>query len=161
MSSKVIWSIVGVALGLLVLVDMVRAEPSNKLDFLCCSRHADREAGYNEKNYGLFYENSDGFMAGVYKNSEFNTSVAVGGHFNIFDTKYVDMNMKYGLVTGYEFMSVAPFILPEFEFFDVVTLHWFPSIEIHRYNPDDNPTVIKEDKDIRMNWAISFRLIEW
>jgi len=69
------------------------------------SRHADREAGYNETNLGLGYMYGVNphveVGAGFYKNSEYNQTQYVGGDLHT-DTRYpIRVGVSAGMVTGY------------------------------------------------------------
>ena len=67
------------------------------------SYHFDRSHPYNERNYGAGVE-CGRYQAGLYKNSEYRTSVYA---FRFFELR-APVGIAAGLVTGYEYADVLP-----------------------------------------------------
>lgn len=96
------------------------------------SYHVNRDANYNEYNYGLgvrhYTTNDEYITAGTYKNSEFNQSnyVGYGWEFNEY------LGLSAGVITGYKLRSVLPYVLPVFRYKSVsLIIAPYPEAVIH------------------------------
>ena len=118
------------ALVLMGTTSTVTAEPSNKLDIICCSYHFNRDAGYNELNLGLkythYYHQHRGLHIGGYKNSEYNMSYFVGIEDSWELSEDFAVSLGAGIVTGYERTNILPYILPTISYKDTLHLTVFP-----------------------------------
>lgn len=70
------------------------------------SYHFDRDAGYNDSNYGLGYAWKNGLVAGTFYNSESHQTVYGAYRFNL----YGNLGLWAGAATGYERAAVIPLI---------------------------------------------------
>lgn len=84
------------------------------------SWHADRDANYNERNYGLgirYYSEdslwgSNYIAFGQYKNSEHSKSEYAGIGWQWPVKKYITVGIAIGVVTGYKRSDIIPFVVP-------------------------------------------------
>ena len=78
------------------------------------SHHINREANYNESNYGLgirhYTTKGRYIIAGTYKNSEYNRSNYAGYGWE-FGNDF-KLGISAGLITGYSLGKVLPYIVP-------------------------------------------------
>ena len=96
------------------------------------SYHVNREANYNESNYGLglrHYTTTDRYItAGTYKNSEYNQSNYVGYGWEF--TPY--LGLSAGLITGYKLHKVLPYIVPVIKYKSIsLIVAPYPEAVIH------------------------------
>lgn len=121
--------IILVVISLLSSWHGVRAESVNEIQLSCCSYHLDREAGFNEKNYGLFYgrhlSDSNFLIAGIFKNSKYRTSHVVGVGHTWPLVKYLTFSLTGGIVTGYP-VGTIPAIMPTLTYHRIINLHIIP-----------------------------------
>jgi len=78
------------------------------------SHHINREANYNESNYGLgirhYITKGRYLIAGTYKNSEYNLSNYAGYGWQ-FGGELM-LGVSVGLITGYSLGRVLPYVVP-------------------------------------------------
>ena len=91
---------------------------NNEVVVHIASYHAKRDAGLNERNLGLGLRTSLGdegwfATAGGYDNSLRKTSLYAGIGKTVYSSRFIDINIAGGLVTGYRAAPVVPFVLPE------------------------------------------------
>ena len=114
----------------------------NKLEFGCCTYHFQRDMGYNEFNYGLIYHHQVAdkwwLSAGGYKNSDYTTSLFVGGTFEYPIHKDWTLAFAVGALSGYDndlplkidFNALGerwlPIVVPKFIYKDTVNLYIIP-----------------------------------
>jgi len=72
--------------------------------------------GFCEFNPGLYIEARNGVTAGIYKNSECNTSVYAGYTFETRPYGPVRLGLMLGGVLGYNSFPIAPMVLPSVAF---------------------------------------------
>lgn len=80
----------------LLLLAISTAHADDYLTTTLASHHRDREAGYNEANYGLGIKH-DQMIAGFYRNSHYRTSYYAG-----YEYRRSLFGMQLGLLSGYE-----------------------------------------------------------
>lgn len=82
------------------------------------SYHSDREAGYNERNYGLgvtyVKDTTNAYAAGFYENSIRNNSYYAAWRYTPVDLSFARFGAMLGVVSGYKALdgNPIPFILP-------------------------------------------------
>lgn len=86
-------------------------DANHELVLHVASYHRNREAGYNEENYGIGIR-ANGIAAGVYRNSIRKTSVYAGFAAQLFEYQGLSFTVLGGLVTGYEH-KVSAMLVPE------------------------------------------------
>ena len=130
---------------LLIVLSQCADAATNSLEFGCCSYHFNRDAGYNEFNYGVMYHRhyneKETFYVGMYKNSEHTNTFAIGGDYTWKLSENFDFKLRYGVLTGYVRSPLIPFVLPVITYKDTVNLYAFPVDE--------------------GGFAMSFTLIKW
>ena len=113
-----------------ISADSEGASHTHEIEVSCCSYHFDREANYNEFNYGVFYRrwfnSNQSVHVGAYRNSYNDTSVVVGAGYEWALGRDFSFTLQYGVVTGYERSPVLPYVLPTFSYKGIVHLHTFP-----------------------------------
>jgi hypothetical protein len=85
------------------------------------------EGNYNEVHPHLQMQHDSGFVAGLYLNSE-STASAYGG----YRFEYEDAFLEGGGVTGYEAISVAPYLRAGVDMDNGVSLFIAPAFEYDR-----------------------------
>jgi len=89
------------------------------------SYHENRQANYNEENYGIgfrYYKSENIFFSsGYYKNSEFNDSFYAGIGFESKD----GYGVTAGYITGYNKSKIIPFVTPFIKYKNLI-LHIVP-----------------------------------
>ena len=145
----ILWLIVGL-LFLIGISDLVEAA-ENEVDFMCCSYHIDREAGYNERNVGWLYKHKLGnhlwVNAGQYKNSDYRTSRLIGLMYRHKLSQNWDLDIYADVLTGYNH--------PVIGHSGNSTLAVVPVL---RYKEVLNLTAYPQDKG---GLALSFTVIKW
>jgi len=71
--------------------------------FSIASYHFDREVKHNEINPGVFVELNNDYVVGVYRNSNYRTTVLAARHFHITTIGSVNVGALAGVCTGYDF----------------------------------------------------------
>jgi len=117
---------------LIVFFVIGASEAETVLSLHSASYHANREANYNESNYGLairHYTTKDRYLiAGTYKNSEFNQSHYAGYGWEL--NKY--LGLSAGIITGYELNNVLPYIVPVIRYQNIsLVVAPYPEAVIH------------------------------
>lgn len=106
------------------------ASERHELQLTCCSYHFDREIEYNELNYGATYHynysRSQSAFVGAYKNSHNVVSVTVGGRFRFDVSQDFKLGIIYGGVTGYEYGTVMPYVMPTLSYKDTIHVYVAP-----------------------------------
>lgn len=116
----------------MVLMGTTATAESNKLDISCCSYHFNRDANYNEQNWGVVYKYYPTpefhFQVGTYRNSEYGRSTIIGVGQTWKLSKDFDFTLSGGVVTGYV-RGILPYVIPTFSYKDMVHLHTIPLTE--------------------------------
>lgn len=106
---------------------------SNTLDITCCTYHFNRDADYNESNYGVkynhYYHQNNGISIGTYYNSDYLQSYFVGGVYTKKLYKDFSWSIDYGIVSGYRRSKFLPYIIPAISYKNRVHLHVIPFSE--------------------------------
>jgi hypothetical protein len=72
------------------------------------SQHIEPQ-GMNQRNPGVGLE-VDGYIAGVYRNSEYRNSVYVGHDWLPLSDGHLKAGLAYGAITGYRIARIAPMV---------------------------------------------------
>lgn len=71
--------------------------------FSIASYHFDREVKHNEVNPGVFVELNHAYVVGVYRNSNYRTTVLAARQFNLTQIGSVNVGALAGVCSGYDF----------------------------------------------------------
>ena len=110
---------------LLIILCLGNPVYAANVEMLLSSEHTS-DTKYNEQNYGLIVEHDNGLTYGIYKNSEYNTSVLLGYTFKLYEGDWFEYSLTTGLVTGYEYNDVIPSATLNIKIKDKVYLHIIP-----------------------------------
>lgn len=72
--------------------------------FSIASYHFDREVKHNEINPGMFVELNHDYILGVYRNSNYRTTVLAARQFHLVSWRSVNVGAMAGVCTGYDFV---------------------------------------------------------
>lgn len=117
---------------LIILVDKVDAADyyHHEVEVHIATYHFNRDAGYNERNWGGIYRynpvHNFGFQIGTYKNSDYRQSGVVGVHRRWSLSKHWTFTLNGGIVTNYERAPVLPYVLPQFTYKGILNLYIMP-----------------------------------
>ena len=105
----------GIAFLALILVPSAYAK-ENEIEFVCCSWHHNRSAGYNEFQAGVVYRRETsgrwGMVGGTFRNSNDKQSFLIAGTYSYPVTDWLEVGLTFGGVTGYS-LPIMPAAIPD------------------------------------------------